>query len=359
MSSLRLRGPSEASIAMELERGSVQQPSLAQIKEESRRVLTTISIVGVCYFAVSGGPIGSEYIVSAGGPLVGFISVLLFPFIWGVPIAFITAELSTAFPEDGGYTVWVLNSFGPFWAFQTGYWSWISGVIDNAIYPALAVATFTDVWGSVGSPFAEYLLKAAIAIALAMPNLLGIRIVGNGMAVLSLFVMLPFVVLCIWGMVRTSDWGVFGEVRREDIVTDSEDNFVSMSGAISIDWSLLLNTLFWNFNGAVSVSVFGGEVRNPGRTYPRAMVISVVLVALSYLVPLFGATAFNSPHWTTWEEGTFSSISKAIGGGFLSNWIVFATFCSNAGMYIAELFCDSFQILGMAECGLAPAFLKQ
>lgn len=27
-------------------------------------------------------------------------------------------------------------------------------------------------------------------------------------------------------------------------------------------------------------------------------------------------------------------------------------------MYIAELFCDSFQILGMAECGLAPAFLK-
>lgn len=64
MCSLRLRGPSEASIAMEHERGSVQQPSLAQIKEESRRVLTTISIVGVCYFAVSGGPIGSEYIVS-------------------------------------------------------------------------------------------------------------------------------------------------------------------------------------------------------------------------------------------------------------------------------------------------------
>lgn len=39
----------------------------------------------------------------AGGPLVGFISLMLFPFIWGVPIAFITAELSTAFPEDGMY----------------------------------------------------------------------------------------------------------------------------------------------------------------------------------------------------------------------------------------------------------------
>ncbi|KAF1332227.1 Serine/threonine exchanger stet, partial [Globisporangium splendens] len=356
-----LRIPSEASV---VEIGanhnvSVQHGmSLPFAKEETRRVLTTISIVGVCYFAVSGGPIGSEYIVSAGGPLIGFISLLLFPFIWGVPIAFITAELSSTFPEDGGYTVWVLNAFGPFWAFQTGYWSWISGVIDNAIYPALAVATFTDAYGSVGTAFEQYLLKAAIAIALALPNLFGIRIVGNGMAVLSLFVMVPFVVLSVWGAIRASDWGVFGEVRREDIVTDDDGNFVSMSGPISIDFSLLINTLFWNFNGAVSCSVFGAEVANPGKTYPRAMMISVVLIALSYLVPLFGATAYNSPHWTSWEEGSLSGVSQAIGGDFLANWIVFATFCSNTGMYIAELFCDSFQILGMAECGLAPKFLQ-
>lgn len=258
----------------------------------------------------------------------------------------------------GGYTVWVLNTFGPFWAFQTGYWSWISGVIDNAIYPALAVSAFTDAYGSIGGPVTEYLVKAAIAIVLTLPNLLGIRIVGNGMAILSLFVMAPFVLLAVWGMVRGSDWSVLGDVRREDVVTDDEGNFVSMSGAISIDWSVLVNTLFWNFNGAVGVSVFGGEVQNPGRTYPRAMVISVVLITLTYLLPLLGASVNNEPHWTSWEDGSFSSISDAIGGKFLSNWIVFATFCSNTGMYIAELFVDSFQILGMAECGLAPSFLK-
>lgn len=79
----------------------------------------------------------------------------------------------------------MLNALGPFWAFQTGYWAWVSGVIDNAIYPALAVATFTDVYGSIDSPVAEYFIKAAIAVALALPNLLGIRIVGRGMAVMS------------------------------------------------------------------------------------------------------------------------------------------------------------------------------
>jgi amino acid transporter len=106
------------------------------------------------------------------------------------------------------------------------------------------------------------------------------------------------------------------------------------------------------------MSVFGGEVKEPARTYPRALLLSVLLIALTYLVPLIGATAFNSPHWTTWEDGSFSSIAKDIGGEFLLTWVVLATFVSNAGMYIAELFCDSFQLLGMAECGLAPAIFK-
>jgi len=38
---------------------------------------------------------------TAGGPLIGIIFLLLFPFIFGIPIAYITAELSTAYPQDG------------------------------------------------------------------------------------------------------------------------------------------------------------------------------------------------------------------------------------------------------------------
>lgn len=31
-------------------------------------------------------------------------------------------------------------AFGPFWGFQEGLWSWVSGVMDNAIYPVLLLA---------------------------------------------------------------------------------------------------------------------------------------------------------------------------------------------------------------------------
>ncbi|ETP43344.1 hypothetical protein F442_09882 [Phytophthora nicotianae P10297] len=341
------------------EKTSVQwRPSnLGTLMEDPVRQLTVMGIVGLCYFSVCGGPIGSEPIISAGGPLIGLILLLVFPVILGLPIAYVTAELSTAYPEDGGYTVWVLHAFGPFWGFQCGYWAWISGVIDNALYPGLAVSTFTEVYGDIGSPTAEYFIKAAIAVALTLPNLLGIRIVGNGMVILSIFVMIPFIVLFVWGLVSGHDWSALGEMRRSDIVYDSNGDLVSMSGGLDIDWSTLINTLFWNFNGAVGMSVFGGEVRNPGQTYPRAMLISVLLIALTYLMPLFGAIVFNSPNWTTWDDGSFSSIASALGGTFLSTWIMLASFASNAGMYIAELFCDSFQIMGMAQNELAPTFL--
>ena len=46
-------------------------------------------------------------------------------------MALITAELSSAFPDNGGYSLWVAEAFGPFWGFQESYWSLFSGLVDS------------------------------------------------------------------------------------------------------------------------------------------------------------------------------------------------------------------------------------
>ena len=38
---------------------------------------------------------------------------------------------------------WVTAAFGPFWGFQEGWWSWLSGVTDNSVYPVLFL-TYLD-----------------------------------------------------------------------------------------------------------------------------------------------------------------------------------------------------------------------
>ena len=78
--------------------------------------------------------------VSTGGPLLALLGFIVLPLVWSVPEALVTAELATAFPEDSGYVAWVTAAFGPFWGFQEGWWSWLSGVTDNSVYPVLLLS---------------------------------------------------------------------------------------------------------------------------------------------------------------------------------------------------------------------------
>ncbi|EOD24390.1 hypothetical protein EMIHUDRAFT_238517 [Emiliania huxleyi CCMP1516] len=64
-------------------------------------------MVVVGFFWVHGGIYGNEAMLMAGPPLYVFIMLGVVPFVYSLPIALIVAELSTAFPEDGGYVVWV------------------------------------------------------------------------------------------------------------------------------------------------------------------------------------------------------------------------------------------------------------
>ena len=107
------------------------------------------SVMAIAFFTVSGGPWGSEGIVSTAGPALGLSSLIVFPLVFCIPQALITAELSTAFPSNGGYSLWVTAAFGKFWGVQESYWSWFSGVVDCAMYPLLFYSAATAFAGAV------------------------------------------------------------------------------------------------------------------------------------------------------------------------------------------------------------------
>ena len=96
-----------------------------------------VPLIFIIFYEVSGGPFGIEDSVGAAGPLLAIAGFLALPLIWSVPEALITAELGTMFPENSGYVVWVASALGPYWGFQQGWMKWLSGLIDNALYPVL------------------------------------------------------------------------------------------------------------------------------------------------------------------------------------------------------------------------------
>nr|DAD30106.1 TPA_asm: hypothetical protein HUJ06_031574 [Nelumbo nucifera] len=99
--------------------------------------LKLIPLIFLIYFEVSGGPFGEEPAVQAAGPLFAILGFMIFPLIWSIPEALITAELATTFPGNGGYVIWANRAFGPFWGSLMGSWKFLSGVINNAAYPVL------------------------------------------------------------------------------------------------------------------------------------------------------------------------------------------------------------------------------
>ncbi|XP_038887706.1 probable polyamine transporter At1g31830 isoform X1 [Benincasa hispida] len=340
---LRTSPARQASVAMgEINRaeyvsvGESPSPSISNAKKVS-----VLPLVFLIFYEVSGGPFGVEDSVGAAGPLLALLGFLVFPLIWSIPEALITAEMGTMFPENGGYVVWVSSALGPFWGFQQGWMKWLSGVIDNALYPVLFLDYLKSEIPALGGGLPRVAAVLALTVILTYLNYRGLTIVGWVAVILGVFSILPFAVMGLVSIpkLRPSRW----------LVVNLKD----------VDWNLYLNTLFWNLNYWDSISTLAGEVENPNKTLPKALFYALILVVLSYFLPLLSGTGAIVLNRELWTDGYFSDVAKIIGGAWLGWWIQGAAAMSNMGMFVAEMSSDSFQLLGMAERGMLPEFFSK
>src|SRR4249920_1274253 len=158
------------------------------LENASRRGLNFPGLVALTFFCVAGGAYGLEDGVSAAGPLVMLMGLAILPWLWSLPTALMTAELSTAMPEDGGYVVWVERAFGRFWGFQEGWLSWLCSFADNALYPVMFVDYLVYLRGDM-SPLERWLIAATLVSIITWLNIRGIRLVGLSSIVFTCLVL--------------------------------------------------------------------------------------------------------------------------------------------------------------------------
>ncbi|KAJ0400563.1 hypothetical protein ATCC90586_007306 [Pythium insidiosum] len=309
----------------------------------ARKKLGVLSVALITYFNVCGGPWGSEPIVASCGPLVGVIAAVIFPFVWCLPLALSFAELFSAFPSDSSFCTWVGKAFGRPMGFYVGYWSWVGGVIDNAIYPCLMVDSVVAVLFGPNAiaksyvvPWWMYLMRLSVATVFMLPTIHSIDAVGRFLLVLGVAVIMPFFFL------------VFDAIPSINV-----DNLTVMKP--DPDWSQLISVLYWCYSGFDAAGAYASEIDQPRKTYPKAMTLTVLLVALTYSVPFFAAAGVNKPPFETWEDGYYPIIAEQIGGPFLRSWFLVCTILGNMGVYIAKLTKNGFMLAGMADLGLAPS----
>ncbi|XP_074273686.1 putative polyamine transporter At1g31830 [Silene latifolia] len=322
-----------------------ENPTIINVQPSSSpkkyRKVSILPLVFLIFFEVCGGPFGSEDTVRAAGPLLALIGFLVVPMVWSMPEALITAEMSTMFPENGGYVVWVSAALGEYWGFQQGWMKWLSGVIDNALYPVLFLDYLKLVIPVFSHGYPRVLAIVILTVALTYMNYRGLTIVGWTAVFLGVASMLPFVIMGFISIpkLKPSRW----------LVADVH----------SIKWSLYLNTLFWNLHYWDSISTLVGEVHNPKKTLPKALFYALIMVICAYFFPLLTATGAIPLNRESWTDGYLADVARTIGGSWLCWWVQLAAALSSMGMFLAEMSSDSFQLLGMGDRGMLPQIFSK
>ncbi len=300
--------------------------------------LTLWPLVAATFFMVSGGTYGIEDIVHGAGSYgLGIAILILTPLIWSLPVAFMVGELSAALPNEGGYYVWVRRAMGNFWGFQEAWLSLISSIFDMAIYPTLFVLYLARLFPWAADDRHRVLVGLAMIAVCTLLNIAGIRIVGATSLWLFFLLSAPFALIVVLAPFK------FGQLGHA--VTTPVTSTVGLMGGLLI--------AMWNYMGWDGASTIAGEVDNPQRTYPRAMLLAVLVVALSYILPVAAIWLTGIPA-SAWETGSWADLAGLVGGAWLRIALVLGGTLSAFGMFNALVLSYSRLPLAMAEDGMLP-----
>ncbi|GLT39450.1 hypothetical protein SLA2020_136390 [Shorea laevis] len=309
-------------------------------KPKLPKKLTLVPLIFLIYFEVAGGPFGEEPAVQAAGPLLALIGFLVFPFIWSIPEALITAELSTAFQGNGGFVVWAERAFGPFLGSMMGSLKFLAGVINIASFPVLCIDYLKKIIPALGSGWPRNISILISTLLLSFLNFTGLTIVGWAAVLLGIASLSPFILMSAIAIpkIHPHRWLSLGQK------------------GVKKDWNLYFNTLFWNLNFFDNVSTLAGEVDRPHKTFPLGLLVAVIFTCIAYLIPLFAVTGSVTVDQSEWAQGFHATAAEMIAGKWLKIWIEVGAVLSSIGLFEAQLSSTAFQLQGMADLGLLPNF---
>jgi amino acid transporter len=241
----------------------VQQTPEADLVRGIRRWdLVALTINGIIGAGIFGLP-SKVYSLIGTYSLIAFVACALFVAL----IILCFAEVSSRFEETGGPYLYARQAFQPAVAFEIGWLFWLVRMTAFAANCNLLINYLSFFWTPATSPTWRASIIVLVVVMLAIVNLLGIRqaaIVSNLFTVGKL---VPIIIFIAAGLFFLNPQAYdFGPTPT--------------TGAFS--QSVLL--LVYAFTGFEMATIPAGEVRDPQRSLPRALLIAILVVVVLYIM---------------------------------------------------------------------------
>ena len=177
------------------------------------------------------------------------------------------AEVSSRFNETGGPYLYAREAFSPTVAFEVGWLIWLARLTAFAANCNLMVSYLTFFWAPANSGITRAAIIVLVVIALTTLNILGVRQAAIASNIFTIGKLVPMLIFIAFGLFFLNPHAFALGARPS-------------TGAFSQSVLLLL----YAFTGFEMAVIPAGEIRDPQRDLPRALLIAMAVIASTYIL---------------------------------------------------------------------------
>jgi amino acid transporter len=235
-------------------------------------LVRNLSVVGLWLLVVNGMigagifglPAEAARLTGAWSPFVFLLCGLLI-----APVKLTFAQLASYFGGTGGPILYARTAFGPLVGFQTGWAFYVARATALAANLNLLLSSAALFFAAIDQGAARIVALCVLCLVLTAVNVVGTRHAIGSIGVLTVLKFLPLLAIVVWGAPHIA---VLAPALHAATLPDT--------GSLGVAMLLML----YAFVGFESALVPAGEAHNPARDMPRALLWSLAIVTLLYML---------------------------------------------------------------------------
>lgn len=248
------------------------------------------------------------------------------------------AEMSSTYPNAGAEFIFVRKAFPKLDipSFLTG-WTIAFHSSTTIASVLLAFSGYFNTFFSMPSILVSY----GVLIVLSLISITGIKKSSTANIIMVSIQLLGLFILIVVGLSET------GPPKAEFFKVKS------FSGTLAAT-----ATLFFVYTGFEHMAALGSEVKNPGKTFPRAFLLTMVFTTIIYLLISFTVLNIADPSELAKVDSPLSLAASNL-NGWLPVALALAALFATANAAFSGIISISRLLFGMASLGELPKFMTK
>lgn len=258
------------------------------------------------------------YTATNGAPGLGILAWIIGGLIT-IAGGLTATEVSAAIPKTGGMMIYIEEIYGKRYGFLTGWMQTVLFFPGTIAASAVIFAQQAVEFIGFTSDNMKMVLPIALGVILlvALLNTIGSSFGGAIQTIATVGKLVPLALIIIFGFIKGNSTSIFTPMVGEGI------NPITTLGQV------LISTLF-AYDGWINVGAIAGEMKNPDKDLPTAIVGGLSLVMVVYLTIniayLWVAPAGELASVTSPAALVATKIFGAVGGKLISAGILISVF---------------------------------